>query len=122
MRVALLLLLLLLVVLLLLTVLPQMDAGRLRVGGGRYKAVGAMELVVGGISLALVLGVGDCSAAAPQGFSVFQMYLTPALLFLVGGSYIRSGTSIIARPALFASRSVRRALLTPQVNPGSLYR
>ena len=72
MRVALLLLLLLLVVLLLLTVLPQMDAGRLRVGGGRYKAVGAMELVVGGISLALVLGVGDCSAAAPQGFSVFD--------------------------------------------------
>ena len=28
----------------------------------------------------------------------------------------------LARPALFASRSVRRALLTPQVNPGSLYR
>ena len=27
-----------------------------------------------------------------------------------------------ARPAPFASRSVRRALLTPQANPGSLYR
>ena len=26
------------------------------------------------------------------------------------------------RPAPFASRSVRRALLTPQANPGSLYR
>ena len=30
--------------------------------------------------------------------------------------------SVWARPAPFASRSVRRALLTPQVNPGSLYR
>ena len=28
----------------------------------------------------------------------------------------------VARPAPFASRSARRALLTPQVNPGSLYR
>ena len=27
-----------------------------------------------------------------------------------------------ARPALFASRSLQRALLTPQVHPGSLYR
>ena len=27
-----------------------------------------------------------------------------------------------ARPALFAPRSLRRALLTPQANPGSLYR
>ena len=29
---------------------------------------------------------------------------------------------LTARPALFASRSVRRALLTPQVNPRSRYR
>ena len=28
----------------------------------------------------------------------------------------------LARPAPFASRSVRRALLTSQINPGSLYR
>ena len=28
----------------------------------------------------------------------------------------------MARPAAFAPRSVRRALLVPQVNPGSLYR
>ena len=27
-----------------------------------------------------------------------------------------------ARPAAFASRSLRRALFTPQANPGSLYR
>ena len=34
----------------------------------------------------------------------------------------RHGTPGTARAAPFASRAVRRALLTPQVNPGSPYR
>ena len=34
----------------------------------------------------------------------------------------RASAETKARPAPFASRSLRRALLMPQVNPGSLYR
>ena len=37
-------------------------------------------------------------------------------------STVGKGSESRARPARFASRSVRRALLTSTVNPGSLYR
>ena len=40
----------------------------------------------------------------------------------VQGKYEQAEKFYKARPALLASRSVRRALLTPQVNPGSRYR
>ena len=40
----------------------------------------------------------------------------------VGASHLRYLWADAARPAFFASRSVRRALLTPQVNPESRYR
>ena len=40
----------------------------------------------------------------------------------VGASHLRYLWANAARPAFFASRSVRRALLPPQVNPESRYR
>jgi len=95
----------------------QMDAGRLRVGGGRYKTMGTVEVVVGGISAALALGVGDCSAA---GITAFSLFLTPALLFLVGASWIRSGKGYITMADRIDSGLPLFTSTSPVVVPGAL--
>ena len=48
------------------------------------------------------------------------VYLAPEVLKLA--PYDGPKSDAWARPAPFASRSLRRALLTPQANPGSFYR
>ena len=55
--------------------------------------------------------------AAPELESSMPEHSRGGLYCLLGDVYLR-----LARPAPFASRSLLRALLTQQVNPGSLYR
>ena len=68
----------------------------------------------------LVCKLSAAATASPTHLPTAQPTAGPTFGAL--RAVIRGGTLRVARRAPFAPWSVRRALLTPQVNPGSRYR